>query len=230
MTDPTKTAPKESLATLLTPILVIVLISVGAAALLAVVKEATREAIAAAELAETEKGVKLVLPEGAEVDVTRTATTTVSNKELTLYAGTDADGKVTSVAVKTYTETGYSGFIGVMVGFAPLDDPEKMRVTRTYVLSHAETPGLGAKITACQEKNDHDGECAGRFWTRLKDLRVDETVLKVDKDGGPIQSLTSATISTRAVTGAVLEAGEHVKERREAIIADLEAALKGGVQ
>ena len=229
MTDPTQTPPKESLIDLLTPILVIVLIAAGAAALLAVVKEATREAIAAAELAETEKGVKLVLPEGAEVDVTKTATTEVSGKELTLYAGTDATGKITSVAVKTSSDTGYSGFIGIMVGFAPLDDPAKMQVTRTYVLSHAETPGLGAKITSCQEKND-TGECAGAFWTRYKDLPIDGAVLKVDKDGGQIQSLTSATISTRAVTGAVLEAGEHVKEHREAIIRDLEAALKGGVQ
>ena len=229
MTDPNQTPPKESLASLMTPILVIVLIAAGAAALLAVVKEATREAIAAAALAETEKGVKLVLPEGATVDVTKTATASVSGKDLILYAGTDADGTITSVAVKTFTETGYSGFIGVMVGFAPLDDPEKLQVTRTYILSHAETPGLGAKITSCQESNDAS-ECAGEFWTRYKDLPVDGAVLKVDKDGGKIQSLTSATISTRAVTGAVLEAGEHVKENREAIIADLEAALKGGVQ
>ncbi len=229
MTDPKHTAPKESLANLMTPILVIVLIAAGAAALLAVVKEATREAIAAAELAETEKGVKLVLPEGTTIDVTKTATTMVSGKELTLYAGTDADGNITSVAVKTYTETGYSGFIGVLVGFAPLDDPAKLQVTRTYILTHAETPGLGAKITACQESNDA-AECAGAFWTRYKDLPVDGAVLKVDKDGGQIQSLTSATISTRAVTGAVLEAGEHVREQREAIIAELEAALKGGVQ
>ncbi len=229
MTDPTKTAPKESLASLMTPILVIILIAAGAAALLAVVKEATKEAIAAAELAETEKGVKLVLPEDATVDVTKTATTTVSNKELTLYAGTDADGKVTSLAVKTYTETGYSGFIGVMVGFAPLDDPANMVVTRTYILSHAETPGLGAKITSCQESRDAD-ECDGEFWTRFKGKAVDAAVLKVDKDGGQVQSLTSATISTRAIADAVLEAGEHVKEHREAIIEDLEAALKGGVQ
>ncbi|MFH1531212.1 MAG: RnfABCDGE type electron transport complex subunit G [Pseudomonadota bacterium] len=229
MTDPNHTPQKESLACLMTPIMVIVLIASGAATLLAVVKEATKDAIAAAELAETEKGVKLVLPEGASVDVTKTATTTVGGKELTLYAGTDANGKVTSLAVKTYTETGYSGFIGVMVGFSPLDDPATLKVTRTYVLSHSETPGLGAKITACQESKDAT-ECAGRFWTRYRDLPVDGAVLKVDKDGGQIQSLTSATISTRAVTGAVLEAGEHVKEHREAILADLEAALKGGVQ
>ena len=229
MSAPIHTQPKESFAALLKPILVIVIISAGAAALLAVVKEATKDAIAAAELAETEKGVKLVLPAGASVDVTKTASTTVNGKELVLYAGTDADGRVTSVAVKTFSETGYSGFIGVMVGFAPLDDPAALKVTRTYILSHAETPGLGSKITSCQEVTDA-AECGSAFWTRFKDRPVDAAVLKVDKDGGKIQALTSATISTRAVTGAVLEAGEHVKANREAILISLDEALGKGVE
>jgi len=153
----------------------------------------------------------------------------VNGKELILYAGTEEEGRITSVAVKTFSETGYSGFIGVMVGFAPLDDPAAMKVTRTYVLSHAETPGLGAKITACQEERDA-AACRAAFWTRYKDRPVDAAVLKVDKDGGEIQSLTSATISTRAVTAAVLEAGEYVKANREDILEDLAAALKGGAE
>ena len=229
MSEPTRTPPKESFGDLLKPILVLVIIAAGAAALLAVVKDATKDAIAAAELAETEKGVKLVLPEGSAVDVTKTVSATVNGKELILYAGLDGNGVVTSVAVKTWSEIGYSGFIGVMVGFAPLDDPAGLKVTRTFILSHAETPGLGAKITACQEENDA-AACGDAFWTRYKDLPVDGAVLKVDKDGGKIQALTSATISSRAVTGAVLEAGEHIKENRKAIVADLQAALKGGVQ
>ena len=85
---------------------------------------------------------------------------------------------------------GYGGAVEVMVGY----DLNKT-VTGVSVLSHSETPGLGANAA--------------------KDSFLDQFVsssdagsLAVSKDGGTIDAVTAATISSRAVTGAVNKTAE----------------------
>jgi RnfABCDGE-type electron transport complex G subunit len=203
-------------------VLVIVLIAGGAAALLAMVKLATADAIAAAELAETKKGVSLVMPKDVKVDVTKTIEMNNGEKAEVYYAGLNDAGEVTAIAVKTYSKKGYSGKIGVLVGYTGLESPETLKVNRIYILSHAETPGLGAKINVCQQESDPE-KCDGAFWTKYWQLPVDETTLSVTKDNpnGAIVAITSATISTRAITGSVLETGLFVKENLDKIKAEL---------
>jgi electron transport complex protein RnfG len=60
------------------------------------------------------------------------------------------------------------------------------------VLSHTETPGLGAKITT--------DAWTGQFTGKTRD----QAALK--KDGGAIDAISAATISSRAVTRAVHDA------------------------
>jgi electron transport complex protein RnfG len=81
---------------------------------------------------------------------------------------------------------GYGGSINILVGMNPdyaLRDIE--------VLSHTETPGLGSEIT---------GES---FTEQFKGLVVDEIALS--RDGGKIDAITGATISSRAVVSAIQE-------------------------
>ena len=73
------------------------------------------------------------------------------------------------------------------------------------ILEQKETPGLGANI-------DTPG-----FRDRLAGQDLQQTNWRVKKDGGDIDHITAATISSRAVTDAVREALEAYLANREAI-------------
>ena len=83
---------------------------------------------------------------------------------------------------------GYGGEIVLMVGFKP----DKKTVISYRTLSAAETPGLGMKL--------NEPEWAAQFRGK------DGTGLKVKKDGGEIDAITSATITSRAVCEAIADA------------------------
>jgi electron transport complex protein RnfG len=83
---------------------------------------------------------------------------------------------------------GYGGDIVLMVGFKK----DKKTVISYKVLQATETPGLGMKLKT--------PEFAGQFSGK------DGTSLKVRKDGGDIEAITSATITSRAVCKAIADA------------------------
>ena len=83
---------------------------------------------------------------------------------------------------------GYGGDITLMVGFKK----DKKTVISYKVLAASETPGLGMKLKT--------PEFAGQFAGR------DGSALKVKKDGGEIEAITSATITSRAVCRAIADA------------------------
>lgn len=83
---------------------------------------------------------------------------------------------------------GYGGDIVLMVGFKK----DKKTVISYKVLQATETPGLGMKLKT--------PEFAGQFSGK------DGTALKVRKDGGDIEAITSATITSRAVCKAIADA------------------------
>jgi electron transport complex protein RnfG len=80
------------------------------------------------------------------------------------------------------------------------------------ILSHAETPGLGSPITEERWKGIFKGRS------------LDNTDLRVKKDGGDIDQMTGATISPRAVTGAVKKGLEWFRDNRENILSTEEAS------
>ena len=90
---------------------------------------------------------------------------------------------------------GYGGKIELMVGFKS----DKKTVISYKVLSAAETPGLGMKLST--------PEFAGQFGGK------DGTALKVKKDGGEIEAITSATITSRAVCEAIADARRKLSEK-----------------
>ena len=83
---------------------------------------------------------------------------------------------------------GYGGDITLMVGFKK----DKKTVISYKVLAASETPGLGMKLKT--------PEFAGQFAGK------DGRALKVRKDGGEIEAITSATITSRAVCRAIADA------------------------
>lgn len=83
---------------------------------------------------------------------------------------------------------GYGGDVEIMVGINLAG-----QVTGVTVLSHEETPGLGAN-------------CEDELWLNKFVGAESEEKLAVNKDGGEIDALTSATITSRAVTEGVNKA------------------------
>ncbi|MBR2922561.1 MAG: RnfABCDGE type electron transport complex subunit G [Alphaproteobacteria bacterium] len=95
-------------------------------------------------------------------------------------------GKLTSVAIKSYTNTGFGGRIEVMTGFNVAGSIKTFKV-----ISSNETPGLGSKVDDPKFKN------------QLTDFYPHRQILKVKQDGGDIDAVTAATISSRAVLRAI---------------------------
>ena len=99
------------------------------------------------------------------------------------------DSIIVGYAVSTYTSKGFSGNINLMAGFKP--DGTIVNIT---VLEHKETPGLGTKMTEPKFKYQFAGKNPADF------------SLKVRKDGGTVDAITAATISSRAFCDAVQRA------------------------
>ena len=153
-------------------------ISAVCAGVLAYIDSITREPIKATAAANEQRAIKAVLPqETATVEAVGDA-----------FVGKDASGKVVGYAAKGLDAGGYGGDIVLMVGFRA----DKKTIISYKVLAAAETPGLGMKLST--------PEFAGQF------VGKDGTSLSVKKDGGDIEAITSATITSRAVCRAIADA------------------------
>ena len=97
---------------------------------------------------------------------------------------------------------GYAGNIEIMVGVKP-----DGTVNGIEILSQAETPGLGARITEPKFKDQFRGK------------NLQNADWKVKKDGGDFDQITGATISPRAVVKAIRMGLEFYKEHRAQITA-----------
>ena len=154
--------------------------------LLGLVYSMTKDAIAEVDQKKNEAAIKAVLPLD---NVTYKADTMKFNYEgvdLTFPCNLayDVNGNFQGAAVKT-SEGGFGGKIDMMVGF--LADGT---IKGTSVLSHAETPGLGANMT-------------GKFKDQFVDKNPASYKLTVTKDGGDVDAITAATITSRAFSKAV---------------------------
>ena len=157
--------------------LTLLLITGVVAALLAGVNSVTAPIIAAAKEAKTQEAINAVLPGGgSEIDFT------------------DSTGLVTKVyasesgyAVQV-APSGFDGEIDMMVGI-----DKNGNVTAISIISHTETAGLGAVAAA-------ENSAGNAFRSQFAGLTG---TLAVSKDGGEIEAITGATITSRAVTTGV---------------------------
>lgn len=160
-------------------------------ALLACVYAVTAKPIAETNAAILEASVNAVLPEGGELSEAKPLEVGGQASE---YYVSSKDGEPVAYAVKS-TTTGFGGPLTLMVGITT-----DGIVYNTSVLSHSETPGLGAKCTTDQA-----------FMAQWKGLNPAEKILAVKKDNGDIDAITASTITSRAYTLAVKNAVEAVK-------------------
>ena len=164
-------------------------ITLVASAGVGVVNMITVEPIAQSKQAATTAALTEVLP---PFDETTSEEITIDEMPITVYTATKG-GVVAGYAVQSMSKLGFGGAVRMMVGF----DPDG-RVVNINVLEQTETPGLGTKM--CDEGNPLLGSVKGQ---RLEDKQLVDGKLAVRKDGGDVDALTAATISSRAYVDAV---------------------------
>ena len=136
----------------------------------------TKEPIDKAAAEKTNQAISQVLPHFTAVEY---------NEAGHYYIATDGENLV-GYAVES-TVVGFGGPLSLIVGVTP-----DGVVYNTSVLSHSETPGLGAKCTT-----------DARFMNQWKGFNPAIKKLSVDKDGGDVDAITASTITSRAYTLAV---------------------------
>lgn len=179
---------------MLRQLLTLGLIGLVAAAILAGVDLATRERIALQEQRRALEVLHQVIPEGSydnELVEDRFSAWIAGLAAPAVVYRARRDGDPVALLADVTTADGYSGAIRLIVGLRP--DGELISVR---VISHRETPGLGDRIE--HERSDWIEQFAGK--------RIGAPPLqgwKPDRRGGDFDTLSSATITSSAVIGAV---------------------------
>ena len=167
------------------------LVCLVCAAILGYVYSITYEPIQAAADKALKASIGEVLPGGGQISDVRTCELGGQSYE---YYVSEASGEAIAYAVKS-TAIGFGGPLTIMVGVMPDGG-----IYNTSVLSHSETPGLGAKCSDPKEP----------FVAQWKGFEAGKKLL-VTKDGGDVDAITASTITSRAYTLAVANAVEVVR-------------------
>lgn len=190
---------KES--TFINMVLSLLLITLISGFALGFVNDLTIEPIAKAKLEKKTNALKLVLPEfdNNPVEDLKMIKTKFAKDSIEVYTAYK-NGEFIGAAVISYSEKGFSGLIKIMVGIKP-----DGTIKNIVVLEQKETPGLGTKM-----KNES-------FLKQFRDKNPSTFNLKVKKDGGEVDALTGATISTRAFSESAKMAYDVFMENLETI-------------
>jgi electron transport complex protein RnfG len=183
-------AKKES--TFFNMVFSLVVVTLVASTALGYIYELTKEPIAAAKLAKKIRAIdQVVVPyDNNPVDDMFKLPVTGSEDSLEVYPANKGEEAV-GYAIRTVSGKGYGGDVWLMVGLKP-----NGVIHDIAVLEHKETPGLGTKMADPEFKDQFKGK-------NPSDFNID-----VVKDGGEIDALTGATITSRAFAQATRLAHE----------------------
>ena len=182
--------------------------SLLAAALLVMGNIATRDTIARRQAEDLLASLSQVIPPERHDNDLLAATlelTGTDGEPITVYRALEGLD-VTGVAFEVVGQ-GYAGPIDILLGVDPAG-----RVLGARVLAHAETPGLGDKIEV--SRNDWILAFNGRS---LGDPPAERWAVK--KDDGEFDQFSGATITPRAVVGAIKGGLELFGAHRDALTA-----------
>lgn len=140
------------------------------------------------------------------------------------------DGDLVGIAGQAVSPHGFGGGIEVMVGIEPDGS-----VRTVVVTNHSETPGLGtmatdrarrktiADVFGNDRRTDEDGDRLppNRFLDDFEayDLTV-TTQFDIAQDGGELDAVSGATVSSRAVADAVTRVARVFTDHRETIVGE----------
>lgn len=162
-----------------------------ASAILGLANELTKEAIEKSKEIKQTTAISAVLPQFDKLGDSYKVMPKNGGDSLEIFPALNSDEEIIANAVKTYSGNGFGGNIEIMVGF-----DKDGTITGYQVLKHAETPGLGSKmgIWFCDASKDGQN-VIGKNPNNVKFV--------VKKDGGDIDAITAATISSRAFLDAI---------------------------
>ena len=143
----------------------------------------TKEPIEAAAAQKTKRAISQVLP--SFQNASERSFVEVFGKDYPYYEARNGE-ELVGYAIES-TVVGFGGNLTVMVGVTP-----DRKVCNTSVLSHSETPGLGAKCTTDP-----------KFVSQWAGFDPSVKKLTVKKDGGDVDAITASTITSRAYALAV---------------------------
>lgn len=174
-------------------------------------QQGTAERIQAAERAAQVRALGEILPPGSYDNqlldhVVQVHDRLLGNRQpLPAYIA-KKDGQPVAVILQATAPDGYSGAIRLLVGV--LADG---RLAGVRVLSHRETPGLGDKVELTKSNWLHgfDGKSLNN---------PDESGWAVKKDRGTFDQFAGATITPRAVVGAVHRALQYFDAHKETLL------------
>lgn len=158
---------------------------------LGLVYDVTKAPIAKAETDKQTNAIAAVLPPFEKLGEPYKLLPDDGKDSIEVFPALDKENNEVAKAIKTYTYKGFSGYIELMVGI----DKEGV-ISGFRVLKHAETPGLGSKMDEWFSNSEKPSQ-------NLIGLKLGNESLKVSKDGGSIDAITAATISSRAFLDAV---------------------------
>ncbi len=176
-------------STLKNMVLSLTLVALGASTCLGFIYEITKGPIEKTQFNKKMDAIREVVPGfNNNPDAEMFKLPTGEGDSLDIYPA-KKDSIIIGYAVNTYTNEGFSGEITMMAGFKP-----EGTIINITILTHKETPGLGTKMTEPEFKD------------QFMNKNPLEFSLVVDKDGGPVDAITAATISSRAFCDAIQRA------------------------
>lgn len=175
-------------------VITLCVITVVAGFALGGVYNVTKEPIALAKKAKAEAAVKAVIPEFDTLTTYKVMAVDGSDS-LTFNVGYKA-GVLVGTAIESFSNKGYDPTqIRIVVGFSA-----DGKILNTSVVQHKETPGLGTKMKEEKFKAQFQNQDPATF------------KLFVKKDGGNVDAITAATVSSRAFCDALDRAYTALKK------------------
>jgi Na+-translocating ferredoxin:NAD+ oxidoreductase subunit G len=145
--------------------------------------------------------IKDIFPDTSNDPLKERFTVESGDIKLQIFPAKMDDGSK-SIAFETKGKGGYGGNVGLMVGI----NLENEQIVAARVTTHSETPGLGARA-----KDDLE------FVSQFTDKSLD-TNLALKNENGSIDAMSGATITSRAVTLAAIQAQGLYKKLKPEIL------------
>jgi len=129
----------------------------------------------------------------------------VGDEEKTFFVG-KFDNTPPAVVYETFGK-GFAGDVGIMVGV----NIETDKLIGIGITTHSETPGLGARA-----KTDQG------FKESFQGLSIKDPI-KVNKDGGNVDSISGATVTSRGVCAGITGSADMYQELKPKIMDKVKA-------
>jgi electron transport complex protein RnfG len=178
-------------STFLNMVVVLSAIAIVSALALGFTYSVTKEAIAQVEVKRTMAALKKVLPD-FDNNPQEEKYTVKGYEEMEFYPAKKG-GQTIGTAIKTFSDKGFNERIWIMVGLT-----KDHKINKISVLKHKETPGLGTRMAKPKFLSQFYGKDPANF------------NLMVKKDGGDVDALSAATVTSRAFCEAAKRAYQAI--------------------